>query len=199
MNETPCIRLARADDALGIQSIYAPFVKDTAISFETEIPSLQDMAHRIDTILRTHAWLVCEHHGQVIGYAYGGPHRARAAYNRATEVSVYVDANHYRKGVARGLYSALLNVLAKQGYCTALAGMTLPNELSVAFHRTMGFTPFARYEDIGYKFGKWHTTEWWRRPTGAPTSPPSLLQPVTALVNTEAWEEIIRHATQHLG
>ena len=126
------VRDASPDDAHACADIYAPYVTDTAISFETEPPSAAEMAERIATAVRTHAWVVLECQGRVVGYAYGGPYKARAAYRWSCEVSVYVERGRRRSGAGRALYEALLARLAERGFRTAVAGMALPNDASVA-------------------------------------------------------------------
>ena len=96
-----------ARDAEAIANIYAPYVADTVISFEYVPPTAAEMAARIERLTETHAWLVAEDAGEVLGYAYGCPHRERAAYRWATEVSVYVDPRHQRRGAGRRLYESL--------------------------------------------------------------------------------------------
>ena len=118
------------------------------------------MARRIAAAQSTHAWLVLEDGGRVVGYAYGTPFRPRAAYRWACEVSVYLEPGRRRSGGGRALYAALLPRLAARGYRTALAGMTLPNEASVGLHRALGFEPVGTYRRIGFKFGEWHDVAW---------------------------------------
>jgi phosphinothricin acetyltransferase len=123
-------------------------------------PSTEEMARRIAAAQRTHAWLVLEEDGRVVGYAYGIPWRSRAAYRWACEVSVYLERGRRRTGAGRALYEALLPRLAARGYRTALAGMTLPNEASVGLHRAVGFEPVGTFRRVGYKHGAWHDVAW---------------------------------------
>jgi L-amino acid N-acyltransferase YncA len=156
------IRPAAADtdgDAAACASIYEPFVTGSAVSFEIVPPDGPEMARRIET---THAWLVAETDGLLAGFAYGGSHRARAAYRWATEVSVYVHPEHRRRGVGRALYGELLPLLARLGLQVALAGITLPNPGSVALHEAIGFQPVGVYRRIGWKAGAWHDVGWWQ-------------------------------------
>jgi L-amino acid N-acyltransferase YncA len=154
------VRPATAADAGACAAIYAPYVTDTAITFETEVPSATEMARRIVEAGERHAWLVLEVGGRVVGYAHGGPFRSRAAYRWACEVSVYVERGRRRTGAGRTLYLALLDRLAARGYRMAVAGMTLPNDASVALHRALGFEPVGTYRRIGYKHGVWHDVAW---------------------------------------
>jgi phosphinothricin acetyltransferase len=131
------------------------------------------MAERITAAARTHAWIVHEDNGRVVGYAYGVPHKERAAYRFSCEVSVYVEQGRRRAGSGRALYKALLERLAARGYRMAVAGMTLPNEASAGLHRAMGFEPVGVYRRIGWKFGAWHDVAWMQLALGVEhNSPP---------------------------
>ncbi len=179
------MRIRDADpgrDAAGCAAIYEPFVRETAISFEERIPTAADFAARIQRIESTHPWLVAEHDGRLAGYAYGCPHRERAAYRWAAEVTVYVETAFRRRGVGRELYRALLAQLREQGLWMACAGVTLPNEASVGLHESLGFKPVGVYTRIGYKFGQWWDVGWWQlalrqaeeEPPAEPGPPPRL-------------------------
>ncbi len=157
------IRTARPEDAAPIQTIYAPIVLETAISFETEPPSVEEMARRIEVTLKTHAYVIAERASEVIGYAYSSPHRARAAYASSVDVTVYVAAGAHRLGVGRALYQALLPRTAALGYHAAFAGITLPNSGSVALHEALGFTHVGVYREVGFKLGAWRDVGWWQR------------------------------------
>jgi L-amino acid N-acyltransferase YncA len=156
------IRLASLNDAAQVRDIYAPFCEHTPVSFETHAPTAQEMSDRIAKILRTHPWLVYENEGKVLGYAYASPHRERAAYRWAVDVSAYVREGHRRLGVGRSLYRSLLALLQLQGFYRALAGITLPNPGSIGLHQAMGFQPLGTYQNIGYKCGRWHDVMWFQ-------------------------------------
>lgn len=156
------IRLADADaDAAEIAAIYAPFVRDTTVSFEATPPDEAEMSARIRRIGDRHCFLVADDGGALAGYAYATAHRERAAYRWSTEVSAYVADSARRAGVGRRLYAALLDVLRRQGFRMAYAGVTLPNSPSVAFHEAMGFRLVGRYENVGWKHGAWRDVGWW--------------------------------------
>ncbi|MEA2215700.1 MAG: hypothetical protein QOK19_1261 [Solirubrobacteraceae bacterium] len=173
----PRVRLATVADAEACAAIYAPYVEGTAISFELDPPTAAQMAERIATALRTHAWLVIEEGGRVIGYAYGAPLHPRAAYRWSCEVSVYVEGARRGSGSGRALYEALLGRLAERGFRRVVAGMTLPNDQSAGLHRAMGFESVGVYRQIGFKLGSWHDVEMTQRslvdrdPDGAPEEP----------------------------
>lgn len=157
------IRAATADDAPACASIYRPYVTDTAITFESQPPTAEQMAARIAAASRGHAWLVAEDTGRVVGYAYGREYKSRAAYRWSCEVSVYLEQGRRRTGVGRSLYEALFTRLTERGYRTVLAGVTLPNEPSEALHQAMGFTPIGTFRHIGWKHGTWHDVAWSQR------------------------------------
>ncbi len=157
------IRDATGRDAEACAAIYAPYVTDTAITFETEPPSAADMAERIATAQRDHAWVVLEDGSEVVGYAYGGTLNPRAAYRWSCEVSVYLKRGRRRTGAGRALYEALFARLVERGLRVAVAGMTLPNDASVGLHEAMGFQPVGTYRRIGWKHGAWHDVAWTQR------------------------------------
>jgi L-amino acid N-acyltransferase YncA len=163
---------AEAGDAAACAAIYAPYVRDTAITFEWDPPSAEEMAQRIAESRRTHAWLVAEEDGRVVGYAYGGPFKTRAAYRWSCEVSVYVELGRRRTGAGRALYEELFTRLSARGYATACAGMTLPNDASTALHKALGFEPVGTYRRIGWKHDTWHDVAWAQRPLRTPATPP---------------------------
>ncbi|HEU5471061.1 MAG TPA: GNAT family N-acetyltransferase [Actinophytocola sp.] len=167
------IRDATECDAAACAAIYAPYVTGTAITFESEPPTPDHMAERIATALRTHAWVVFEEGGRVVGYAYGGQYKARPAYRWSCEVSVYLEPGRRRTGAGRALYRALFDRLSRRGFRTAVAGMTLPNDASVGLHRAMGFEPVGTYRRIGWKHGAWHDVAWAQRPLATGADPPA--------------------------
>jgi L-amino acid N-acyltransferase YncA len=149
-------------DAAACLEIYAPYVSETPVSFEEEVPSLAEFAERMRAMQATHPWLVFEDEGRVAGYAYGTVHRARAAYRWTAEVTVYVAPSRQRGGIGRHLYGELFARLRAQGFQLAVAGITLPNEASVGFHEALGFEPVGIYRGIGWKLGSWHDVGWWQ-------------------------------------
>jgi L-amino acid N-acyltransferase YncA len=169
------IRLATEQDAEQILEIYAPFCLRTPVSFETQPPALAEMRARIAKTLDSLPWLVCEEHGQILGYAYASRHRERAGYRWSVDVSVYIREGHRGAGLGRALYIALFAILRLQGFYNIVAGISLPNPASVKLHESMGLQPIGTYPGIGFKCGQWHDVGWWqlslRTPTGAPEEP----------------------------
>lgn len=157
------IRPASEADAAALLAIYRPFVEASAVSFETVAPSVEEFSARIRKALAGWQWLIAEKDGQCAGYAYASSHRERAAYRWSTEVSAYVAPNHHRVGIGRSLYTSLFADLVRKGYCNAYAGITMPNEASVALHRSVGFAYIGTFAAVGRKFGKWHDVAWFQR------------------------------------
>jgi len=186
------IRLAEPGDAAGILAIYAPIVRETAVSFELEPPGEEEMRRRIASTVERRPWLVCMADGTVAGYAYAATHRERAAYQWSTETSVYVHPAHRRRGVALGLYTALLAALRAQGFANALAGITLPNPASVGFHEACGFRRIGVYHAVGHKLGAWHDVAWLelrlREDRGEPVGPPCSM---AELMAQPEWQEAL--------
>jgi L-amino acid N-acyltransferase YncA len=166
------VRDASAADAEACAAIYAPYVTDSAITFEIDPPGRAEMAARIAQAQSTHAWLVVEDEDRVIGYAYGGPMKPRAAYRWSCEVSVYLEPGRRRTGAGRALYEALFARLTARGYRTAVAGMTLPNPASEGLHKSLGFEPIGTYRNIGWKLDTWHDVAWVQRPLAILPDPP---------------------------
>jgi L-amino acid N-acyltransferase YncA len=157
-------------DAAACAAIYAPYVKTSATSFEERAPGAEEMAARIERVSATHPWLVAEDGGGVLGYAYACRHRERPAYRWAADVSVYVAEAQRGHGHGRALYEALFERLRRQRFQVACAGITLPNEASVALHERLGFVAVGVYRRIGWKAGTWRDVGWWElelAPTGA--------------------------------
>jgi L-amino acid N-acyltransferase YncA len=171
------IRDATEHDAEACAAIYAPYVADTAITFEYEPPSAAEMARRITAARRTHAWVVLEDSrvdggGRVVGYAYAGPYKERAAYRWTCEVSVYLESGRRRGGTGRALYEALFDRLAQRGFRTLVAVMTLPNEASEGLHRALGFEPVGVFRRVGWKHGAWRDVAWVQRGIDPDDGPP---------------------------
>jgi L-amino acid N-acyltransferase YncA len=181
------IRLAREDDATPILAIYAPLVRETAISFEVEPPSPDELRRRIATTLETFPWLVAETDGFVAGFAYASLHRQRLAYQWAVDVSAYVHPDARRRGFGRALYRPLLALLTLQGFYGAFAGIALPNPGSVALHEAMGFEPVGVFRQVGYKLGAWRDVGWWQLELRRRGPAPSAARPLPELVGTEAF------------
>ena len=166
LNADVTIRTARFEDAADIQAIYAPFVQETSVSFETVPPSVETMAERISSNLARHGYFVAESDAGILGFAYASPYRPRPAYDRTAEVSVYLAPQAQGRGLAQALYRALFAHLAARGFHTAVAIVTLPNPQSAQLHERCGFAHVGSLQDVGRKFGQWHGTAIYQRMIG---------------------------------
>ena len=174
--------------------IYAPFILNSGITQETEIPSIEEFQKRILSNLAERPWLVCEIDNQVAGYAYASKHRDRKGYQWCTEPSVYVHEKFYGCSVANALYTALFDILKLQGYVNAYAVITLPNEKSISFHQKFGFAYLTTYKKIGYKLGQWHNVGWMQYDINAHVKDPA--DPVKfPAIDTSAINAILLRAS----
>jgi phosphinothricin acetyltransferase len=177
------IRNIEVSDAPAVRDIYAPFVSDSATSFEVVPPDVSEVERRITDLRARYPWLVFESDGKVLGFAYASSHRARSAYQWDVDVSVYIDSDSQRHGIGRALYTALFALLRRLGYFNAYAGISLPNPASVGLHESLGFTPIGIFERTGFKFGQWHDVVWLQLrlledpcPTADPLHPDKLFE-----------------------
>ena len=154
------VRPASAQDAAACLAIYRPYVQNTAISWEIDVPTADEMAARIGGLRATHDWLVLERDDQIIGFAYGQPLKRLAPFQWSAETGIYVDVHHRRAGRGRELYTQLLRRLTERGYRQAFAGITQPNEASNGFHRSFGFQDAGLYRRVAWKHDSWHDVAW---------------------------------------
>ena len=187
---TSGIRLARSGDAGQMLDIYAPFIRDDAVSFELEVPTMAEFADRVQLTLTSLPWLVLEVDETILGYAYASKHRERAAYQWSVDVSAYITEDYRRRGVGRALYTSLFACLRLQGYFNAYAGITLPNPASVGIHEAMGFTHVGTFQDVGHKFGQWHSVGWWGLALQQHAAPSTLIS-LPDLANTPEWQDAL--------
>ena len=167
------IRSARPEDAAALLSIYAPYVEHTAITFEYDVPSLEEFRERIVSTLERYPYLAAVRDGEIAGYAYAGPFHSRAAYDWAVETSIYVDQNLKHSGIGGLLHDALENALKKQGIlnmnaCIACTPTEDPhlNNNSVEFHTHMGYRLVGEFYQCGYKFRTWYNMVWMEKQIG---------------------------------
>ncbi|WP_171943702.1 GNAT family N-acetyltransferase [Streptococcus suis] len=154
------IQSAQIEDAADLVAIYAPYVEDTAITFETEVPTVEAFASRIEKTLEKFPYLVAVEEGKVVGYAYASTYYARAAYDWTVELSVYVSREARGKGIGSLLYDALEEELTARGFKNFLACIALPNPASLALHKKRGYEQVAHFKNVGYKFDTWHDIVW---------------------------------------
>ena len=181
------VRPATPEDGLTVASIYAPYVLGPGISFELDPPDATAMAARIAATLHVHPWLMAERDGVPVAYAYGGVYGSRPAYRWTVETTIYVSGGERGRGVGRSLYPALLALLHRQGFRTALARLALPNPGSEALHRAVGFVPMGVHPNAGYKHGAWHPIAYWHRALNG-TDPPREIVPYASLAESDLAE-----------
>ena len=189
----PTIRCAKDGDALAIAAIYAPYVRDTPVSFEIEPPTADMMRQRIATTLATHPWLVAEQGREIVGFACAGIHSERAGYRWTVDVTVYVSGTRRHMGVGRALYAVLLDVLRRQGFRSAFAEIVLPNPGSVRLHETAGFKLVGIHHDVGFKLGSWRNIGYWRLGLTEGSAPPAELISFAIFREAPEFADLLRH------
>ncbi|MDD6332098.1 MAG: GNAT family N-acetyltransferase [Clostridium sp.] len=182
------IRVATPQDAEALLAVYAPYVTDTAITFEYEVPSLTEFRERIRHTLERYPYLVMEQDGEILGYAYAGPFKERAAYDWAVETTIYVKQGMKEQGIGRKLYQALedtliwqniLNLNACIGYPTVEDEYLTRN--SMEFHQHLGYRLVGQFYQCGYKFGRWYDMVWMEKLVGEHGVEPVRVKPFPEL------------------
>jgi phosphinothricin acetyltransferase len=199
MNNSFSIRLIKPEDTQAVLTIYAPYITDAVISFEYEVPSVNEFAERISTITKEYPWLVCEYNKEIIGYVYSSKHRTRTAYQWSAECTVYLAAGFHRLGLARILYQALFDILKLQNIINVYAGITVPNVKSEEFHKAMGFYMIGTYKNVGYKFNKWHDVAWFQLDLGEHIINPPDPKTITEISESLELNAIIIEANKALS
>ncbi|MFA9464737.1 MAG: N-acetyltransferase family protein [Velocimicrobium sp.] len=164
--KTKIIKLVSEADAAEILEIYEIYVKETAITFEYETPSLDEFRNRIKKISADYPYIVCLSNEKIVGYAYAHRQMERAAYQWNAELSVYIDKTCLRCGVGKALYSALIEILQMQNVRNVYGGITSPNENSEKLHEYFGFKRLGIYHSTGYKCSAWHDVAWFEKTVG---------------------------------
>lgn len=188
MNTSVTIRMATKADAKEILAIYAPYVKDTAISFEYDVPSVEEFAERINNILKKYPYIVAMDNNQIIGYAYASSFKERVAYDWAVETTVYLRQDCRGKGVGKKLYLALEEILKRQNIlnlnaCIAYTSTdnTYLTNASTYFHERLGYKKVAHFTKCGYKFGNWYNMIWMEKIIGEHSANPKSVIPISEL------------------
>lgn len=157
------IRPAKPSDAQSIVTIYNYYVLNTIATFEEDVVNVADITRRINYISEQNLpWLVAEHEGKVIGYAYASPWKGRCAYRFSAETTVYIAHTEKSKGWGKQLYTELMKVLKDSHIKSAIAGIALPNTDSVALHEKFNMKKVAHFEKVGFKFGQWIDVGYWQ-------------------------------------
>ncbi len=173
------VRKASVEDAEAIRQIYAPYVLNTAITYETAVPSVEEFQGRIARTLSKYPYIVAEIDSQIIGYAYAGPFYARPAYNWSAELSIYIDRNFRRQGIGKTLYGELEHLLGKMGVTNLYACIACPDvpdeyldSSSIDFHRHLDFSLAGTFHHCASKFGRWYNMVWMEKFIGEHSTPP---------------------------
>ena len=182
------IRVATPQDAEALLAIYAPYVTDTAITFEYEVPSLTEFRERIRHTLERYPYLVMEQDGEILGYAYAGPFKERAAYDWAVETTIYVKQGMKKQGIGRKLYQALEDTLIRQNILNLNACIGYPTvedeyltRNSMEFHQHLGYRLVGQFYQCGYKFGRWYDMVWMEKLVGEHGVEPVRVKPFPEL------------------
>jgi phosphinothricin acetyltransferase len=181
------------------REIYRPYVEKTIISFEYEVPSVEEWEKRIAANTAEYPWLVCECKGEIIGYAYGSKHRYRTAYSWSPESTIYLREDFHGKGIAKILYTTLFDLMRLQGYVNVFAGVGMPNDKSENFHKACGFYEIGVFKKIGYKFGAWHDTKWFELNLGEHKPDPVRPKWMEEVKNMEEFLVLIQNANEKIG
>lgn len=179
------IRFAREKDACALLQIYAPYVRDTAVTFEYEVPTEEEFRERIHSVLMEYPYLVCESDGEIAGYAYAHRQMERAAYQWNAELSVYISDHFQHSGIGKAFYGALLEILRLQNVQNAYGGVTAPNPGSERLHEELGFRQLGIYHRTGYKCGSWHDVVWFEKEIGEHEKPSLPFLPIGKLDRKE--------------
>lgn len=168
------IRPVEKTDAAGLLEIYSYYVKNTVITFEYEVPTLSEFENRIEKTTKKYPYLCAEKDGKIIGYAYAGVFKDRAAYQWDVELSIYIEKNFHGLGLGRALYEALESELKKQGILNLYACIAIPNDTddeylnhnSQHFHEHLGFKTVGTFLNSGKKFDRWYGMIWMEKMIG---------------------------------
>ena len=171
--ETVTIRTARPEDASALLEIYAYYVRNTAISFEWTVPTAAEFRGRVERTLQKYPYFAAEINGRIVGYAYAGPFKERAAYERCVELTIYLAPDVRGQGIGRKLYEAMETALREMGIVNLYACIASPEtedeyvtRQSEAFHAHMGYRTVGAFPDCGYKFGRWYRMIWMEKMLG---------------------------------
>ena len=193
------IRFVEKTDAEEILDIYEPYIKETAVTAECETPALDEFRSRIQKTAAEYPYLVCLADGKVIGYAYAHRHMERAAYRWNAELSVYIDQAHFRRGIGKTLYRALLEILQLQNVRNVFGGVVTPNKNSEKLHENLGFIRAGVYHNTAYKCGAWHDVVWFEKSIGEYGLEPDEFIPIKKMDENiireilDRYSEILNH------
>lgn len=184
------VRFVRETDAEKILEIYRPYILESAITFEEEVPALEEFRDRIRNISEEYPYLVCESNGSVTAYAYASRYQKRASYRWNVELSVYVERSSLRRGFGKVLYGALLEMLCLQEIQNVYAIITVPNQNSERMHESLGFRRLGEYRSTGFKCGEWHDVALYEKSIGSHGPNPAPLKSI-GHVDSRLLDEIL--------
>lgn len=170
------IRPVTIHDAESIRAIYSRYIS-TPITFEIEVPAVEEMRSRISEYTKLYPWILLEINNEIVAYAYGTNFKARAAYRWSVESSVYVDEKHVGKGYGKTLYAELIRLLKEKGVLNVIGGITLPNAASTRLHESMGFKFVGKFPEVGFKNGIWWDVGYWQLTLPKPETPEEVKKP----------------------
>lgn len=185
------IRIARESDTDELLAIYAPYVKETAITFEYTVPTLEEFRERMTKTLMKYPYLVAVQETEILGYAYASEFKNRAAYDWAVETTIYVKQDSRKSGVGKKLYQALEEVLKQQHICNLYACIAYPNPGSIGFHERLGYQTIGHFSKCGYKFETWYDMIWMEKMIAEHDLHPEPFKPITELRGWDARLENI--------
>lgn len=190
------IRFMRDEDIKKILAIYEPYITDTTITFECNVPSLEEFTKRTKAIASDYPYLVCLSDDKIVGYAYAHKHHERDAYQWNAELSVYIHKDHMRCGIGKTFYNALMDILKLQNIRNVYGCVTMPNENSERFHEAFGFRRVGEFVNTGYKLGGWLDVVWFEKAIGLNGKDPEPIVSITEL-DRELLDDILdRYNTQ---
>ena len=192
------IRTASVEDAEELLELYSHYVRRTAISFEWEVPSLEEFQGRVRRTLVQYPYLTARQGGKLLGYAYASQYQSRAAYQWGAEGSIYLEQGIRGSGLGTPLYRCLMELLRCQGVRTFYGCITHPNPASEAFHQKLGFTQAGLFPKAGYKLGQWWDILWMELPLGERSAPPEPFRPFPSL-ERETVKKVLEQAKKALN
>ena len=185
------IRAAKEADIEAILAIYAPYVRETAITFEYTVPTLEEFSERMRKTLMKYPYLVAVQQVEILGYAYASEFKNRAAYDWAVETTIYVKQDSRKSGVGKKLYRVLEEVLKRQNIGNLYACIAYPNPGSIGFHEHLGYQTIGHFSKCGYKFETWYDMIWMEKMIGEHDQHPEPFKPITELREWDARLENI--------
>lgn len=194
MENNAKMRLAIESDCRDMLEIYAPFVENTAVSFEYKVPSIDEFRNRVRDIQKRYPWIVCEIDNNIVGYAYASPFNKREAYDWSADYSVYVNPEYHGMKIGTALYTCLTELLKLQGFYNAFAGVASCNKKSEVFHKSFGFISVGTYHNAGYKFNSWYDVQWFEYKISEIQGPPDKISEVNEIKFTQEAINIFRKA-----